>query len=203
MTYDGTRDCAAEVAEATCKLYREGKRGVFLFNGISIELDDLAWCSEAVREWNAAADGRGPFFLPYWGRTARETETKLKGAGRKVTVPGRGDIVCFNTRAGKFGHIGLYLGRGKFAENTSSPTRGPGFVISSLANMTGRISGYYTILPPRATEPAPEPETRRIYVIEYGTDPPVVLARFDMVKDGDHIRDQGKVYTLAQLKEKG
>ena len=188
MTYDGTRDCAAEVAEATCKLYREGKRGVFIFNGISFELKDVARCSEFVRECNAAAHGSGAFGLPYWDGTARKTETLLKAAGRKVTVPGRGDIVCFNARAGKWGHIGLYLGRGKFAENTSSTTRGPGFVISSLADMTGRISGYYTILPPRAAAPAGTP----IKIIDHETGE--VLAEYKMVPNGNHLADQQKVY---------
>jgi len=78
-----------------------------------------------------------------FGGSARETEALLKGAGLRTTKPVRGDIVCFNRNSGRHGHIGIFLGDNRFAENTSSRLRGPGTVISSLSSMLYRVTGYY------------------------------------------------------------
>ncbi len=78
-----------------------------------------------------------------FGGSAKETEALLSGAGLRTTKPVRGDIVCFNRDSGRYGHIGIILGSNRFAENTSSQSRGPGTVISSLNSMPHRITGYY------------------------------------------------------------
>jgi len=202
MVYDGTRECAADVAEAVCKLYAQGKRGTFIFNGLSFELTDVARCSEFVRECVEASYGKGPFALPYWGGTARETEKKLRAAGKWTLGPERGDIVCFDVgNAGQWGHIGLCLGNGLFAENTSSKVRGPGFVVSRLADMAraGRISGYYSVLPARLPVIS---ATTAVLIIEHATGR--VLAEVEMVDGGDHIADQAKLYVdKLQMRKDG
>lgn len=154
IKFDQTRDTAAEVAEEVCRRFAAGERGQFWINRISFELTDVAYCSEFVRECCEAAAGSGAFTLPYFGGTARETERKLRAAGKTVGEAKRGNIVCFNAgNAGTWGHIGLALGGGLYAENTSSKTRGPGFVVSKLADVAGRVSGIYQILPARKAEP--------------------------------------------------
>jgi len=79
----------------------------------------------------------------FFGGSAKETEALLKGAGLSTTQPVRGDVVCFNRNTGQYGHIGVFLGGNRFAENTSSRSRGPGTVISNLDSMPNRITGYY------------------------------------------------------------
>jgi len=187
--FDATRDAAAEVAETICRLFDEGKRGTYTLGGINFELTDIARCSEFVRECVEAANGTGPHSLPYWGATARETEQKLIKQHKRVGEAKRGNIACFNWGdAGKWGHIGLCLGNGLFAENTSSKTRGPGFVISRLSDMRDRISGYYEVLPARKVEPV----TTTVRIIDHATGK--VLAKYAMVEGGDHVSDQRKVY---------
>lgn len=185
--FDATRDAAAEVAETICRLFDEGKRGTYTLGGVSFELTDIARCSEFVRECNDAAAGK-KFGGVYFGGTARETEKMLAAAGKRTGEAKRGNIVCFNNGGGEFGHIGLCLGNGLFAENTSSQTRGPGFVISRLSDMIGRISGYYQVLPARKVEPV----TTTVRIIDHATGK--VLAKYAMVEGGDHVSDQRKVY---------
>lgn len=192
IKFDGTRDAAAEIAEAICKLYDEGKRGNYTLGGVPFELTDVARCSEFVRECNDAAAAKH-FGGVYFGGTARETEVKLRLPSTQVDVPKRGNIVCFNLgNAGEFGHIGLCLGNGLFAENTSSKTRGPGFVISRLSDMAGRISGYYEILPARK----PVEITTTVRIVDHATGK--VVATYAMVEDGNHITDQRKVYVTVR-----
>ena len=163
---DATRDAVAEIAEYICARFREGGRGGIALGGVHFELTDVARCSEFVRECTEAAWGCGDHQLstsadhptagPFFGGTARETEAQLRQHGIRMGEARRGYIVCFNAgAAGAFGHIGLCLGDGWFAENTSSTKRGPGFVVSDLVNMVGRVSGYYSVLPPRSAQPAP------------------------------------------------
>ena len=144
------REYVAKVAEAVCAAFKAGNRGTITFNHVPFELTDIARCSEFVRECCQAAENYNRVAppLPYFGGTARETEHLLRKAGKRVKVPARGDIVTFNAgAAGKWGHIGLYLGGDRFAENTSSTTRGPGFVVSKLSAMKGRVSGFYRLFP--------------------------------------------------------
>ncbi len=186
MKYDGTADCAAEIAEDVCRLFANGERGIYTYNKFPFELTDIARCSEFVRECCDASTGK---WLPYFGGTARETEQILKREGKKVATPKRGDIVCFNNgNAGIWGHIGLCLGDGLYAENTSSKERGPGFVISKLSEVASRISGYYSILPARKQQV----NTTPVKVVKHSTG--AVLATYNMVNGGNHIADQKKLY---------
>ncbi len=145
-----TTEDVAKIARDICALYAAGKRGEFFIGKIKFELTDVAYCSEFVRECCEAAAktaDHGPLSARYFGGSAKETEAKLKARGTKIAeasaVPG--DVVCFNAgNAGPYGHIGIHLGGGQFAENTSSTGRGPGFVISGYSEIgRGRISGFY------------------------------------------------------------
>lgn len=165
ITFDKTADTAAEVAEEVCRRFASGERGKFEINGIPFELTDVGMCSEFVREcseaaWDCVPHGLStsaahPVAGPYFGGSAKQTERLLSGGGKHTANPKRGDIVCFNINSGVYGHVGIYLGNGLFAENTSSRDRGPGFVISNLSKMQGRVTGYYSILPARQTAIAP------------------------------------------------
>ncbi|MHB8994579.1 MAG: hypothetical protein ACYC63_04940 [Armatimonadota bacterium] len=146
IIWDKARQTAAETAEDICARFATGYRGGVLYQGVRFELTDIAACSEFVREITEAAAQTGDHSLPYFGATARDTERLLKIHGIQVSAPDRGVIACFNAgNAGTWGHIGYCLGNGRFAENTSSKVRGPGFVISNLSDMIGRISGYYVV----------------------------------------------------------
>jgi hypothetical protein len=161
-TFDRTRETVAEVAEYVCACFAEGSLNVVKLNHISFELSDVARCSEFVRECVECAWGCGdhqlstsashPVAGPWFSGTARETEKLLKEDGKQKGIIARGDVLCFNKgNAGEFGHIGIALGNGRFAENTSSTKRGPGFVISSFGQIGDRISGVYSVgLPGRA-----------------------------------------------------
>lgn len=182
ITFDKTRDTAAEVAEYICARFAAGYRGGLTLGGCHFELTDIAMCSEFARECCEAAAGTGDHSLPHFGGDARETEARLAARGTTVAnhCAERGDVVCFNRgNAGKWGHIGLYLGSGLFAENTSSKTRGPGFVISKMQDMSGRISGFYNILPAR---PASKPH-----------DPPLLMDNAKTICEGRMI--DGKLWT--------
>lgn len=175
-----TREYAAAVAEAVCNAFAAGDRGRIEFNRIPFELTDVARCSEFVRECTEAAWGTGQHFLPYFAGNARHTEHLLQVAGLQVGSQRRGDIVCFNNGdAGKWGHIGILLGNWRFAENTSSVKRGgPGFLISDIDAMQGRVSGYYSLLPSVADTIPPH-------------DPPLLVGlRGEVVTSGRMIQDE-------------
>jgi len=144
-----TRD-VERVARRICAAFAAGNRGTVTIGQVTFNLRDVAMCSRFVRECCEAAAGTeeyGPLTDRYFRGTALLTERALKEAGCHVgpedVLPG--DIVCFNAgKAGSFGHIGIYLSDGEFAENTSSPGRGPGFVISRFDQIGHeRISGFY------------------------------------------------------------
>lgn len=152
---DGGEDMASvrdveRIARRICAEFAAGNRGTVTIGRVSFNMRDVAYCSRFVRECCEAALGTaeyGVLTARYFGGSARETEEKLRVKAERVAahkaVPG--DIVCFNAGvAGEWGHIGIHLGNGQFAENTSSKTRGPGFVVSAYdAIGTNRISGFY------------------------------------------------------------
>lgn len=144
-----TRD-VERIARQICAEFAAGNRGVVTIGRVSFNMRDVAYCSRFVRECCEAAMGTaeyGVLTARYFGGSARETEEKLRVKAERVAahkaVPG--DIVCFNEgAAGTWGHIGIHLGNGQFAENTSSKSRGPGFVVSAYDDIgTARISGFY------------------------------------------------------------
>lgn len=154
---DNMQATAADVANIARQIvgaYASGRRGTVTIGRVTFNLSDVAMCSRFVRECYEAAAGtaeQGPLAVKYFGGDARETEKKLRANGaRSVTLAeaNPGDILCFNhgSGAGKWGHIGLFMGGETFAENTSSPERGPGFVLSTLAEIGHeRVSGVYQI----------------------------------------------------------
>lgn len=156
-TYDKTRNAVAEVAREVCAWFANHKRGTLVLNGVPFEMEDVARCSEFVRECNFAATGTN-WAGVYFGGTARATEAMLKAAGKAIPwgEAETGDVVCFNRQSGEFGHIGVMLDGYHYAENTSSKVRGPGFVISAFSDIgTSRITGFYRLLPARAVVAAP------------------------------------------------
>jgi len=165
------RDVAA-VARKMCAEFAAGNRGGLTIGKIHFELSDISMCSEFVRECSEAAAGtgdHGELSDRYFGTNARHTERKLKAAGKQIpkSKARAGDIVCFNgPGAGHYGHIGLWADDGHtVAENTSSSSRGPGFVTGPLtAGLARRISGTYRIF-----EPGDEEEARPFRVSLLGT----------------------------------
>lgn len=159
-----TKDQVAEVAEQVCNAFASGRRGIMTIGRVAFNLSDVAYCARFVRECHEAALGLNEYSWAFGAANARQMETALKAGARRTTNPQRGDIVCFNNGGGTFGHVGIYLGKftrnsasiGLFAENTSSRSRGPGFVVSLLSDMAGRISGYYSVLPAADDKPVPQ-----------------------------------------------
>lgn len=157
IAFDGTRQAAADVAEAVCQWFKSHKSGTLHLNGVPFEMKDIAMCSEFVRECNFAATGHNEAGH-YFGGTAKATEQMLRKEGKQIVegVAGRGDIVCFNRQAGEYGHIGLVIDGTYYAENTSSTKRGPGFVLSAFSAIgLSRITGFYRLLPSRTKVAAP------------------------------------------------
>lgn len=204
------------IARRICAEFAAGNRGVVTIGRVSFNLRDVAYCSRFVRECCEAAMGTaeyGVLTARYFGGSARETEAKLRAKAERVAahkaVPG--DIVCFNAgAAGEWGHIGIHLGNGQFAENTSSKTRGPGFVVSAYdAIGTNRISGFYHLPEFEREEGA---DTVKI-ILGTGPEPEAVIDANAQVEDGtlradvrpllealgytlhpEHIKTQGKLY---------
>ena len=144
-----TTDDVARIARDICGRFARGDRGGVQIGQIHFELSDQGYCSEFVRECCEAAAGtpdHGDLTYQYFGGSAKETEAKLKARGTGISgneaVPG--DIVCLNSGTGQYGHIAIYLGDGRVAENTSSQQRGPGFVVSLMHDIGwDRVTGYY------------------------------------------------------------
>ena len=196
IKYDATADAVAEIATEVCRRFAAGFRGSQVFNGVPFEYTDIARCSEFVRECTEAAAGRsyhGNASPVYFGGTARETEAMLRKHGKLVTNCLPGDIVCFNAgNVGKWGHIGIVRDGGTYFENTSSPDRGPGFVVSRFSEIGwGRVSGFYRILLPRAAATTPAAKSTPLMIVKHATG--AVLARYQVVPNGAHL-EQGKVY---------
>lgn len=155
LTYDGTHEAMAEIAEHICRQFAAGTRsGKIRLNGVAFDMDAVAMCSYFVHRCAWAACGHD---IPAaFGATARDTEQDMIAASIRIPTPVRGACVMFNHgKAGVWGHTGIDLGDGQhFAENTSSTSRGPGYVVSDYDEIgRGRISGYYRVLPARGTLP--------------------------------------------------
>lgn len=80
------------------------------------------WCSRFVRQVSEKAFGKRYAYL--FGSSAKHTSELFKAAGFAVEPdkdfkPQVGDIL-FKTHAGSFGHVGIYVGQGRVAENSST-----------------------------------------------------------------------------------
>lgn len=156
----GTNADAARIARAAAEAHERQHLSHVTINGVRFNLTETGYCARFVRLVHEAV-----LRLPPWGwawnaANARYMEAKLKANGLGVEEPEPGDVVAFNRRTGRYGHIGIFLGDGLFAENTSSKVRGPGTVISDLSRMASRISGYYR--PLRSAREASLPETVKV-----------------------------------------
>jgi hypothetical protein len=203
----------AEIAKAACAAHAAGK-SVFLAGNPSQHFDLVTggFCGMFVRQCNEAGSGLDPGGWQFAAPSAACMEYHLRAAGKQVTVPNPGDIICIDTgvpesrlndidwqRAnGNFGHTAIHLGTashpndisgsGHLAENTSSLSRGPGTVISSYSQLAGRRLRFYRVLPAYS-----EPEqTEEVKIIKHSTGE--LLSTEQMVPHGDHIADHGKLY---------
>jgi hypothetical protein len=120
-------------------------------NGVKFDLDAGGYCARFVRQCHDAALGQGEMVWAYKSPTAWDMEIVLRAAGLRTSNPQPGDILCINGAGCRPGHIGIYLGNGEYAENTSSSTRGnpraAGTKISPISAVADRVTGYYAALP--------------------------------------------------------
>lgn len=154
-----TKADVVRIARAAVQHRRNGAQ-TYTVGRVTLNLTQGGMCARFVRQVHEAALGLSEFAWQYRAPNAFEMERNLRAAGLRTSNPQPGDVACFNTAGTPPGHIGIYLGNGEVAENTSSGSRGdpraPGTKISTLASMGGaaRVSGYYAVLP-AAVEEAP------------------------------------------------
>ena len=188
MTKQRVVEIAIQAAEAHQAGHFTAEIGGTVFN-----LRQGGYCARFIRQCHEAALGLAPFGWAYRAGNALQMEDNLKRAGLQVLSPKPGDIVCINKDSGQYGHIAIWLGNGKIAENTSSGSRGnpkePGTKITVLnSSIRARITGYYAVMP------AAGDATRDVLVIEHATGK--VLDTLKMVPGGNHVEDQGKLYVV-------
>jgi len=114
--------------------------------GVRFNLREGGYCARFVRQVHEAALGLPGFHWEFRAPNARAMEELLEAGETKVLSPVAGDIIAINGGSGFYGHIGINLGGGLFAENTSS-SRGPGTTISLVTAVAARVSGYYRAVP--------------------------------------------------------
>lgn len=128
------RDIARAAAE-------EAQRGRlhYAVDGVTFDLTEGGMCNRFCRQVHEAALGLAAFAWLWARRYAIWTDYDMREAGLEVRNPEEADIVCFDGTAPRNstpGHIGIYLGGGEVAENTSSGRRGnprrPGTKISRI-----------------------------------------------------------------------
>jgi len=192
----------ADVARVARQAGEAGDRGFvgIIINKINFDLNERGWCAKFVRQVHEAATGCGPGNWPYQAANAKLMEEKLEADGLAVLNPVAGDIIAINRSSGIFGHIGVYLGDGWFAENTSSASRGPGTTISPVSAVAARVTGYYRAVPLEdALKVVLLPGDA---LIPCGAEVEDGVTRCDLrplaealgYEVHDHIDDQGKVY---------
>jgi len=139
------------VAKTAVASRRQGSASVNL-NGHIFDLNAGGMCARFVRQCYEAALKIPDFTWEYRASDARQMERALRAAGLATSSPQPGDIVCFNNQSYVHGHIGIWVGEGQVAENTSSGSRGdprpPGTKLTPLASIgEAKVSGYYSLLP--------------------------------------------------------
>ncbi len=166
MKANASKELMVQVALGACVAHEKGRTEIVI-DDTKFDLDTGAYCSRFVRQCYETVTGQGAWTCPWAGKYAIWTERNLVQAGFVTKDPVPGDIVCFNDSLYRryatepwgwtvqqveehnaYGHIAILLPGGMIAENTSSPSRGPGTVRSQLtAALRERISGYYSVLP--------------------------------------------------------
>jgi len=205
-----TKEDVARVAESVVQARIHG-HSTYQVGQVTFALDETGMCARFVREVHEAALGQAEHTWVYQAGTALGMEAKLGDAGLAVAEPQRGDVICFNRNSGKNGHIGIYLGNGNFAENTSSGSRGeprtPGTKISTLTPaLRARVTGYYA---PMASAVAAAPKVvllpaNEVIACAAKLEGEVVRCELRALAEAlgyevtDHLADQGKVYLQQQ-----
>ena len=188
------RRIAREVVEARAAGKRTHKIGKTTF-----DLTKGGYCLRFVRQCHEAAAGGSEFSWPHRAQYAIQTMHRLMAAGLEVPYKDResADIVTFDKGkpvTATPGHIGIYLGKDLVAENTSSGKRGTpraaGTKVSTLASIGPARAQFFRTVPGGAIPP--EEALTEVLVIDHATG--AVVGRFQMVKGGNHVADQGKVY---------
>jgi len=175
--------------------------------GHTFLLDRGGMCARFVRQCCEVAAGLPPFGIWFAAPTARKMEENLRAGGKAVPNLQTGDIIGFNRQSYPAGHIGIFIGDGHVAENTSSDERGDpraaGTKITPLSALLGKVSGYFRpfegIGAPRVIAQLADGSSQVVechLVIEGG------VSRVDLralaealgMTVTDHIADQGKVY---------
>lgn len=143
-TVQDVRRVAREVVAA-----REAGKRSHKIGQVTFDLTESGMCNRFVRECHEAAAGLGEQEWPYRANYAIQTDYKLRRAGFETSSPESADVVCFNRgkeESATPGHIGIYLGGGLVAENTSCGSRGEprraGTKISTIAEI-GRSRAQY------------------------------------------------------------
>ena len=150
----GTGLKVAHVAVAAAVAHKAGRKQVTIGHTV-FDLRTGGMCERFVRQCYEAAMQTGDHSWEYARDTARNTEEALREAGFETDSPQRGDIVCMNGTSGSAGHIGILLGDGTVAHNTSSHKWNEdwsgrdeaGTCITSVGVVAHLISGYYHVLP--------------------------------------------------------
>ena len=161
-----TADLVAKIARNAADSKQAGQSRMS-YNGVQFDLVAGGWCLRFVRQCYAAAqravdpscDERDYDAFPWLNRYASQACRTLQKGGRgtfgafgPTSEPSPGDIIGISPGYTVPGHIGIFLGRGLFAENTSSTARGPGTVISEIEEVQSRVTGYYRVLSSVAQE---------------------------------------------------
>ena len=126
---------------------------------VVFSLDTGGYCSRFARQCCECAAERPAFSIPYFGRSAKETERKCKANNlssyESIDDAPPGSLIFFGT-TGPYGHVAIWGGYEKgepiIYENTSDGHRGdprpPGTKRTVLTNnIMSRITSIYSIFP--------------------------------------------------------
>lgn len=196
----------AQVAQRAVAARKAG-RTIYSEGGQTFALDQGGMCARFVRQCCEVAAGLPAFGAWFAAPTARQMEQNLKAAGKGVSDPAPGDIIAMNNQSYAAGHIGIFVGDGLVAENTSSGRRGDpgaaGTKISRLSDIGPReVSGYYRPFEgggPSVVVQAADGSSRVIAChlkVEGGVSRVDLRAVVEALgfEVTDHLADQGKIY---------
>jgi len=196
-------DRIAEYALNAGRAAQHGESGITLGTGTTVQrlnLLDVGMCQRFVRQIVETACGFKAFGWRYATAHAKDALAAMSASGLRRDGgidPLPGDIG--GHRRGKSGHIGIYVGLvdgvPTVAENTTGIRGNPrrsGTKLTPLSDFTG--TEWYRL--PMAPVPAKQ-ETVPIKIMRVTADGYKIIHEFEMHPDGDHIKDQGKVYVLS------
>jgi len=181
---------------------QHGESGITLGTGTTVqrlEFHPGGLCQRFVRQIIETACEFEPFGWRYATAHAKDALAAMERNGLRVLTPGvkcRPGDICGH-RNGRSGHIGIYVGVvagvPAVAENTTGVRGNPrraGTKLTPLSDFTG--TEWYRLPLADAKQ-----ETVPIKIMRATADGYEVAHEFEMHPDGDHIKDQGKVYVLS------